>query len=182
MTTFLELLTKHGEAIVQRWLDAALATYPQDSGALFKREKDRFANPVGHGLRVATQGVFEVLLDGGDDGVDTEKIREPLREIVKMRAVQEFSASQAVGFVFDLKEAVRAELGEATGDPRIASGLVKFEAEIDRVALAGFDLFVECREQVSELRINEVKRRVSWIVDKMNERGSDSELAEADSG
>jgi hypothetical protein len=60
--------------------------------------------------------------------------------------------------------------------------LVEFEAEIDRVALAGFDVFVECREQVSELRINEVKRRVSWIVEKMNERGSDPELAGTNPG
>jgi len=177
MKTFVEMLEKNGEAIVQRWLDAALASYPNDSAGLFKRQKDRFANPVGHGLRVAMQGIFEALVDGGGDGVDAEKIRQRLREIIKVRAVQEFSASQAVGFVFGLKEAVRAELEEAARDSRIAPDLVKFEAEIDRVALAGFDVFVECREQVSELRINEVKRRVSWIVEKMNERGSDPELA-----
>lgn len=180
MMAFVELLEKKGEAIVQRWLDAALAAYPDDSAGLFKRQKDRFANPVGHGLRVATQGIFEALVDGGGDGVDAEKIRQHLREIIKVRAVQEFSASQAVGFVFGLKGAVRAELEDAAHHPQIASGLTKLEAQIDRVGLAAFDLFVECREQVSELRINEVKRRVSWIVDKMNERGSDPELARAD--
>jgi hypothetical protein len=47
---------------------------------------------------------------------------------------------------------------------------VEFEAKIDRVALAAFDIFSQCREQVLELRINEVKRSVAWAVDRLNRR------------
>ena len=36
--------------------------------------------------------------------------------------------------------------------------------------MIAFEIFVECRESVCELRINEVKRRVSWVMEKMNAR------------
>lgn len=173
MMTFRELLQQNKDAIIQGWLEAALATYPGESSVAFKRQKDPFANPIGHSLRVGTHGIFEALLDG----MDTEKIRQCLHEIIKIRAVQQFSASRAVGFVFHLKGAIRAELGEAARDPRFSSELVELEGQIDRIALAAFDVFVQCREQVCELRVNEVKRSVSWVVDKLNKRGLDPELA-----
>ncbi|OHB83228.1 MAG: hypothetical protein A2V98_01805 [Planctomycetes bacterium RBG_16_64_12] len=162
--TLRNLLRENKDAIVWRWFEDILAAYAGDAAAAFKRQKDPFANPVGHSLRVGTRGIFEALVAG----VDAEKVRQHLGEIIRIRAVQQFSASQAVGFVFRLKDAVRAELGGAVEDPRLSSELAKLEAEIDQVALAAFDVFVQCREQVCELRVNEVKRRVSWIVDKMN--------------
>jgi len=178
MMTLGELLRTKKDAIVQRWLAEVLASYAEDSAAAFRRQKDPFANPVGRSLRVGTRGIFETLLDG----MDAEKIRQYLQEIIKIRAVQQFSASQAVGFVFCLKEAVRAELGKAVGDQRFSSELAKFEAEVDQIALAGFDVFVQCREQVCELRVNEVKRRVSWILDKMSQHGLNPELVQIDLG
>ncbi len=171
-----ELLRTKRDAIIQRWLDDVLASYSDDAAVLFKRQKDPFANPVGHSLRVGTQGIFEVILEGRDD----EKTDQHLREMIKIRAVQQFSATQAVGFVFLLKGAVRTELGKAAADPKVASELVKFEAEVDRIALAGFEIYVECREQLSDLRVNEVKRRVSWILKKMDQRGLDPELVQPD--
>ncbi len=174
--TLAKLLLKNQDAIVGRWLEHALATYGRDAPAMFKRQKDPFANPVGHSLRVGTRGIFEALLRGMDLGkMDVEKVRQYLHEIVKIRAVQQLSASEAVGFVFHLKEAVRTELAEAVKDPRFCCELAQLERQIDRVALTAFDLFVQCREQVCELRLNEVKRRVSWVTNKMSQRGLDSQ-------
>ncbi len=167
--TFVELLQQKKEAIVQRWLDGALAAYPEESAAAFGRQKDPFGNPVGHRLRVGTRTIVEALLDGTD--ADDERIQQSLHEIIKIRAVQQFSASLAVGFVFLLKDAIRAELGDAVTGQRCLPDLTGFERRIDGVSLAAFDIFVECRERVSELRINEVKRRVSWAVEKMNQSG-----------
>ena len=184
--TLAELLQKNQDAIIGRWFEFALATYGGAAPAAFKRQKDPFANPVGHSLRVGTRNIFAALLSGMDGGkgdsgeMDLEKIRQDLHDIVKIRAVQEFPASEAVGFVFQLKEAVRVELAgtklagakqaEAANDPRFRRELAKLESQIDQVALAAFDIFVQCREQVYDLRVNEVKRRVSWVMDKMNNR------------
>ena len=179
--TFENRLRKNKDTIVRRWLEGVLATYPEESRAAFARQKDPFANPIGHALRVAAPALFEALFDGVD-ALDAEEIRRHLREIIKIRAVQEFSASAAVGFVFQLKQSIRTELGKAIEDPRVAAELVEFEGRIDRMALAAFDVFVECREQVCELRINEVKRSVSWVAEKKSKRNCcDLELTQIDS-
>jgi hypothetical protein len=173
-----ERLQKKKEAIIQRWLHDALATYADEAASAFGREKDPFANPVGHSLRGGTRGIFEALLEG----TDSDETHQYLHEIIRIRAVQQFSPSQSLGFVFALKKAIRAELGREATDPRFAGDLAEIDERIDRIALAAFDIFVQCREQVYELRVSEAKRRVSWIVDKMNERELDSEFAQIDSG
>jgi hypothetical protein len=172
--TLRQLLLEKREAIARKWLEGVLATYPGDSPAVFAREKDPFANPVGHSLRVGTERILDVLLDG----TDMAEIRESLREIMKIRAVQQFAPSEAVAFVFGLKEVVRAEAGAAAVDSQFSKELAELDAQIDRIALAAFDSYVECREQIYQLRINEVKRQVSWIVGKVNEQEPESELVQ----
>ncbi len=179
--TFGDLLREKKAAVVGRWLDGVLLTYGKDSHAAFTRQKDPHANPVGHGLRVALPAVFEALLDGPDNesagpdreesaGPDREEIRRHLHEIVKVRAVQEFSPSDGVGFVFLLKEAIRAELPKAVGDPRYAAELADVQRRIDQLALAAFDIYCECRQRLYELRLSEVKRTIPWVEQKMSER------------
>ena len=171
-----ELLQQNKDDIVERWLEAALSAYPAEGSAAFQRQKDPFANPVGHRLRMGTREIFEALLDG----MDGAKIRQHLHEIISIRAVQELPPSRTVAFVFELKDAVREALGKAAEDPRFTSELARLDGQIDRIALDAFDVFAECRERLCELRVNEIKRQVSWVVGKMNARGSDSESAQID--
>ncbi|KPK65892.1 MAG: hypothetical protein AMS21_03620 [Gemmatimonas sp. SG8_38_2] len=175
--TLRQLLLEKREVIARRWLGVVLATYPGDSGAVFASEKDPFANPVGHSLRMGTERILDVLLEGTDD----EGIRESLYEIMKIRAVQQFAPSQAVEFVFRLKDVVRAELGGAVSDPQYSRELGELDAQIDEITLAAFDAYVECREQVHQLRINEVKRQVSWVIGKVNQQDPEPELVQIES-
>jgi len=165
MGAFNAFLEQRKEAIVKRWIEAALSTYAAEAVSAFQRQKDPFANPIGHRLRTGTQEIFEALLD---DEIDGAKIRQHLKDIISIRAVQEFSASQALSFIFALKDAIRAALGERATDPQFAPDLVNMNGQIDQIALAAFDIFVECRERLSELRINEIKRQTSWVFGKMN--------------
>ena len=172
--TLRQLLCNKRDAIARSWLEDILATYPGNSAAIFAREKDRFANPVGHSLRVGSAGILDAVLDGAD----IEEVQKHLREIIKIRAIQQFAPSQAVGFVLQLKEVFRTGLGGAAADPEFSEELAELDAQVDRIALVAFDTYVECREQVYELRINEVKRQVSWIMRKVNERELDPELVQ----
>ena len=98
----------------------------------------------------------------------------------KIRAVQEFSPSRAVGFVFCLKDAVRSVLGESLKDPAHASGLAELDGQIDRLALMAFDVYVQCRERFYELRVKELKRQIPWAVSRLNRDAGEpeSELVE----
>ena len=159
-----ERLQDSKEAIVGRWLEDALATYSADAATAFVRQEDPFANPVGHSLRVGTRAIFEALLDGAD----VEKVHRSLEDIIRIRAVQELDPSRAVSFVFRLKDAIRAEMGQASSDPQALAELAQLERRIDEVALAAFDVFVRCREQVCELRVNELKRQIPWVMERQS--------------
>jgi signal transduction histidine kinase len=157
-------LRDHRDAIVERWLDAALSAYPAPAAKALARRRDRFANPVGHSLRTGLGGILEALLEVAP-GPDA---RRHLREIIRIRAVQQLTAAQAVGFVFGLKDAIRAELEPLNGDPGLRAELAELERRIDEFALAAFEVYAECREHICELRVNEVKRQVAWVMERQS--------------
>jgi hypothetical protein len=166
-----KLLQERRDAIAQRWVECALEAYSEEASKLFDAQKDPFANPVGATLRKGTTGILEAILNGGNQ----EALHQHLTEIIKVRAVQQFPASQAVGFVIRLKDLARAEMGEAAGDAELAPEWAELDRQIDEMALAAFDVYVECREQVFDLRMSEVKRQVSWVIGKLNDRDMDPE-------
>ena len=162
VVTFGELLEKRKDTIVERWVDAVLSAYPSESAALFQAQRDPFANPLGHSVREGTRGIFQTILDG----MDQEDLRTHLDKIVRIRAIQQLTPSEALSFVFSLRSIVRELIPEAVADARYREDLAEMDRKIDGVALAAFDLYAARREEVSQLRINEVKRQVAWAFGK----------------
>jgi hypothetical protein len=160
-----ELWSEKRSAILQRWRELVLETYPPDAARFFKAEPDPFANPVGSTISRAMAGLFDELLRGAP----TERLAPLLDEIIRIRSVQDFSPSQAVGFVFLLKTALR-EQWAAAEDPRIRKELMEFDSRIDALALLAFDIYQKCREQVFEIRVKEAKARHESAL-AMGERG-----------
>ena len=174
-----ELLKERADTIIEGWIEAVLSSYPSEAAALFQKQKDPFANPIGKTVRSGTRGVFHAILDG----MDQEDLRSHLDEIVRVRAVQDFTPSQALSFVFALRSVIRDVIPELDADPRFQGEVIELDAKIDRVALTAFDIYTESREEVSQLRINEVKRQVAWVFEKMNQRDAgDPEPAMAPDG
>ena len=161
-------LRERSSAIADRWIGEALSGYSKKASAAFERQQDAFANPVGHALRVGLSGVVEALFEGKE----ADEICPHLDEVIRMRAIQEFAPSEALSFVFSLKEAIRAELGKAVGEPSAGAELAELDRRIDRIGLLAFDRYVGSREKVYQLRVNEMKRSVSKIVERMNRQGS----------
>jgi hypothetical protein len=155
-----DLLSAKQASIAQRWLDKTIQTYPPDTASFFKRERDEFANPVGAALRTGTRKLVSDLLEGaGPDALWSH-----LDPMLRVRSVQDLSASQAVSFIFLLKDAAREELADALQAPTLCSAYLRFEARIDALALLAFDVYTRCREQVHEIRVKDVTRRVSGLM------------------
>ena len=173
MKSLSDLLTEHKDDIVDGWLERVLASYHTDTAHFLKRENNRFANPVGNALRAGTQTIFESLLGG----LDSERVCSQLDEMIKIRAVQDLSPSRAISFVFDLKKVVRSVLQKELTAPALQLELEVFESRVDQVALFAFDIFVRCREQLYELRVDEVKRSVSTVFKRLERSGSRTEKA-----
>ena len=168
-----DILEESQSAIVDRWLTDTLATYQSGVAEFFQHTKDPFANPVGSVLIKGLTGLFACLLAERP----LKNTRGNLNEIIKIRAVQDFSPSQALSFVFLLKNAVRVELGGKINNPELLADLAEFESRIDQVALLAFEIYANCREQVYKLRVDEVKRSVSAIMTRFNRNGFKPDLA-----
>jgi hypothetical protein len=166
-----EHLRTRKEAVLERWLKDTLEAYAKDTSAFLKRRKDRFANPVGHALREGTRAILDNLLTGRA----AERSRRALDDIIRIRAIQDFSPSLAVAFVLRLKRAIRAELGALTADPNVAAELTKLEEAVDGVALVAFDIYVESRERVYEIRVSEIKRQVAGLWGRLRDDAPEGE-------
>lgn len=145
-----EALTAGRQAVVERWFQAVLATYPAETARLLTSVGDPFANPVGHNVR---QGL-ERLYDGLVADAPEADFAAAVDGIVRIRAVQELAPSTAVGFVYALRGILREELAGYGLEPVAQARL---EAGVDRLALAAFDTYMKCREKIFEIRVREIR-------------------------
>ncbi|MHC4607094.1 MAG: RsbRD N-terminal domain-containing protein [Planctomycetota bacterium] len=149
--------------ILDLWRRLIRETYPPDTAAFLDREQDPFANPVGHFIRHGTGILFDELTGA----MDRATIQDALDPVVRIRAVQNFDAAQAVAFAFFLKRAVRGALGAAVEREGLAGALLDFEARIDQLALLAFNTYMKCREQLYEIRAKELKNRSAVLLRRM---------------
>lgn len=151
----LDFLSRKEDAIGRLWLERTLQGYAKSTSRFLADEHDRFRNPIGYALKENLPVLYAALVLGRASG----ELERALDAIIRVRAVQDFSASEAVSFIFVLKDIVRQELaGEGQIDPD-GSGLAAFGTRVDALALLAFDLFVRCREQICEIKANDVRRR-----------------------
>ncbi len=156
------LLKEKRAVLVERWREALFESYPLETRQFFRKEKDRFQNPVAHRLSRGIEGLYGALLQETEE----EELKGYLDEIIRVKAVQDFSPSQALAFIFLLKGLIREELAAELCDEELGRQCLEFESHIDGLALLGFEVYMQCREKLSEIRIDEVKRRVSGLLRK----------------
>lgn len=158
------LLKERRSAIFKRWLDALLESYPPDAQGFFRKEKSRFANPVGQTMATQMSDLYDGLLRGDDDAA----LSGCLDGIVRIRAVQDFKPSQALAFILRLKDILREALQREEISNGMAADLALLEKRIDGTVLIAFDLYEQCRQKIYQLRVDECKRQVSGLMRRAN--------------
>jgi hypothetical protein len=161
------LLSERKGAILNSWFDLVLETYPLDTANFLRSQKDQFTNPVGHTLLETLKGLLEEIING----TDQKKIAPHLENMIKVRAIQEFSPSKAIGFIFSLKKVIREELGDAIQRPHIFKDLLSLESRIDDLGIISFDIYMKCRERLYELKAEELKNWTYGLLRKANLAG-----------
>jgi hypothetical protein len=161
---FREILASSRETIREAWCQSIVEGYQSETARFLANKKDRFDNPVGYIIDETVDSV----LDGLAAGAGTAELSECLHPLIRIRAVQDFSPSAALSFVPDLKRVVR----EALGEDALANGgneaLDRLEATVDRMALASFDYYTECRERIHRVKEDELKRNLHMILRQAN--------------
>lgn len=162
--TLEELLLKKKPVILEKWFDLTIESYPPDTAKFIKAQKNRFANPVGHTI---SQGI-EDLLNGLLNGSQSEQLCPYLDNVVRVRAVQNLTASQAINFIFLLKKVIRGELKNEIREGQLLSELLAFESKIDDLGLLAFDVYFKCREKIYEIRSTELRNRTYRLLKGAN--------------
>ncbi len=145
------LLAARQQQIVDLWIERTLDSYA--APGFFKQAEDPFANPVGSLVRSALVKLFELLRTGAE----LSALARFVDQVVRIRAVQEFTASQAVVPFLELKWVVKGVLAEETLRPALATQLNEFDCAVERMALLAFDQYTLCREQLYRNRIRELQ-------------------------
>jgi len=160
MQRLIPLFSAKSAAILEKWLDILLRSFSPGTFQFLKKEKDPFSNPVAHQLFRGLTDLLAVVVE--EKGV--EEARTALDEIIRVLALQDIPPSQALAFVFHLKQVIREELAEELEDLSLAPEMLDMESRIDGLALLGFDVYTKRREKLNEIRINEMKKRVSGLM------------------
>jgi hypothetical protein len=150
-----KIIEQEKAAILRKWFDLAIQAYDPDAVKFFANQKDPFANPVGNKTLNGLQGLLDQLLSE----LDPRAVNTYLDSIIRIRAVQAFTPSQATAFIFSLKKVVRETLGKKIHDGQIMKDLWVFESKIDQLCLMAFDIYMECREKIYQISANETRNR-----------------------
>jgi hypothetical protein len=156
------LLLEKKPVILQKWFDSIVETYPTDTATFLKGQKDRFANPVGYTI---SEGINEIF-DSFFEQENTSRVSSFLDNIIRIRAVQGFSPSEALNFMFLLKRVIREELTKDIHTYQMFEELLFFESRIDELIRLSFDIYMKCREKLYELKANETRNLTYRILEK----------------
>jgi hypothetical protein len=168
---FAEELAVRREVVIDRWIESVIDAYPEETATFLKEQPNRFANPVGARLREGLALIVDGLVAGGDPN----DLRPALDLVIRVRAVQDFTPSAAVGFIFDLKKIVRDVVSDGCEVSE------DFDRSVDNLGLVAFEVYMSCREQLWSIRAEEIRNQSLGILERMQEwrekRARESETA-----
>lgn len=157
---FEDQLSANRSKILKKWFQAIVDTYPPETARFLKKEKDPFANPVGSSILEGIEGIYDALFEE----IDPAKVSPFLDRVIRVRAVQDFKPSEALVFIFLLKGVIRDALSESIDV--FPEAFQRLEGRIDRLALISFNIYMECREKLYELRVDEIKNRTARLLQR----------------
>ena len=156
----LSLLAERKTSLKERWRQRLFESYPPETVIFLKKEKNRFDNPMGHQLSEGLGRILETLVQE----LERNQVLAALDEVIRVRALQNFTPSQALAFIFLLKNVIREELAPELKDGQFSQELREVESRIDGMALLGFDAYTQRREKLYEIQVTEVRNRVSGFL------------------
>jgi hypothetical protein len=150
------LLEQHKATIVAKWIKIVKDSYSSETAQFLKAQNDPFSNPVGNIISTGLTSLFELLLKGAEQ----DSARSVLDPVLRIRAIQSFTPSQATNFLFSLKTIIKEVLGdEFLKDKTTLDDWFVLETKIDHLIQIGFDIYMECLTKLYEIKATEMKKR-----------------------
>lgn len=147
--------------ISSKWSEFIYATYPFDTTGFLRSRKNEFANPVGH----ATEKAVGIMVDAicGEEMADGI-VESALADLIRVRAIQQFTPEQATGIIFCVKPLLRELILPTLFETEKFKTFLEMESRVDSLCLMAFRMYSEDRERMHMLKVDEYKRRYAQII------------------
>jgi len=156
-----DLLTEKKPIVLKQWFDLILETYPEATASFLKNQNAQTRNPVTQSIYEGIEGIFNGLINEAYAG----KINIYLDNIIRVRAIQDFSPSEAVSFIFSLKEVIRKQLEKEIYDQKMFRELLVLETRIDSLANSDFVLCGKLSDKTKRLNFyKRVWKAAIWLM------------------
>ena len=150
----IDFLRENRTSILQEWFDQTVNTYEPEMTRFLKKEKNQFSNPVRNTIINSLEKIYDGILQENDN-----RDQNDLEQIIKVRAVQDFSPSDALSFLFDLKRIIRSDITNRNLDEEFMKELFDLDERFESIYKRAFNIYNECRIKIHEIKIAEVKSR-----------------------
>ncbi|MFH0766223.1 MAG: RsbRD N-terminal domain-containing protein [Calditrichota bacterium] len=157
-----DILIQRRSAILEEWRATLHAIYPAETVQFLQRQKNQFMNPVGRAAEECTQQLLDFLSQPNNQTDPPEA----LDYLLKIRSVQDFEPSAALQFIPELKSIVYRLGSAGIQSEEIQEEFRQFEQRIDELTLKAFDLYVQHREKVYELRAEALRRQYAKVLEQ----------------
>ena len=154
-----DLLKTKRSSIIKNWTTRIFDTYVSETSSFLSKDKDQFSNPVGFTISTNAEKIVDEIISDRD----LTSIKILLIDILKIRAVQEFTPSEAVGFINPLKDVINNELKDDLHDDLLFHELIDLYLFLDQVTLIAFDIYSELRETVYRIRLKELRNKQTSV-------------------
>jgi hypothetical protein len=145
-TVLAKFLESNKKAILQQWLDCALALFPEKMG---------YSTPVA----MVLSGALEKILSGL--GKSENDCQEALDDVTRILAVQNFPPSKALSIFLEPKLILRDIMMKTTVAGTLTQEVQEaFNSRFDRLTLEAFDSYMRHREKIYQLKVEEGSRRM----------------------
>ena len=148
------LLKRKKPAILKKWLGEIFDTYPSDTSRFLQGEQDIFANPVGHAIAANAEHLLNGLIK--KDAIVS--LSAYLEQIIRIRAVQDFTPSEAVSFIGSLKTAITGRLKTEIHKYNLWDEWGEFETRIDSLTQCAYELHTEMKKRIDLIRTKEMDK------------------------
>lgn len=148
------LLLQKQEAVLHKWLCIIFEPFGPGAPAPTAAGSDRFTDPVGYTI----SGNAALLLNALINGEGPEASRGCLEKIIRIRAVQDLTKSQAAGFMADLKTVIRSKVLDEATKYGLTEELDGLEKRIDRLGHMADEIYIDMKRKIRELAIKEAKK------------------------
>ena len=146
--------------VCQKWYNRMMEGYPPEMRNFWENKENRFTQPVPYTMAQAMHDIYCELIKPQPD---EQLVYSQLESMMRICAVQNLPPSGAVRTLFQLKEVIREEANMVElRDSLFLQDLQAVETLLDQWTLLAFDIYMEFREKIYELRMKEVRNQMRF--------------------